>query len=58
MVGIDDKVGTLEVGKYADFLVLTEQNESVSLREVYIGGRRMDNVCASKTNDREEYAHE
>lgn len=58
MVGIDDKVGTLEVGKYADFLVLTEQNESVSLREVYTGGRRMDNVCASKTNDREEYAHE
>ncbi len=35
-VGIDGKVGSIEVGKYADFLIV---DENYNLEKVYIGGK-------------------
>ena len=38
MVGIYDKVGSIDVGKYADFIVL-DQNRNIT--SVYVGGERI-----------------
>lgn len=39
MVGIDDYVGSLEVGKQADILIADEQNGDITLTAVLKGGR-------------------
>jgi N-acetylglucosamine-6-phosphate deacetylase len=37
VIGMEDRIGSIAVGKYADFLIL---DENLNLEAVYIGGKR------------------
>jgi N-acetylglucosamine-6-phosphate deacetylase len=37
VIGMEEKIGSIAVGKYADFLIL---DENLNLEAVYIGGKR------------------
>lgn len=37
VIGMEDKIGSIAVGKYADFLIL---DENLNLEDVYIGGKQ------------------
>ena len=43
--GIDHLVGSLRTGLYADFLLLDSKDGVHTLRDVYVGGRRMTEVA-------------